>query len=352
MDSTITISRADWQRLMTMMENLSEQQAEMSRNQAELVAQLTRANERVRELEEQNSSLLRQPPGELGVAPGAAPVPPEPPLNYRVKSGHRRAQSARPPPQHGAQTASPATTAPPLASAPRSKTWAQIAAAPRPSIKDVTPATQERLRKCLELLDISGPEPVPTAVYFRNIRRNRLGQVRKALRQMFSHPWAVLGLSFIGQSVIEIVCHQGLVDQVVGKLRLLGATHIKNLNVFGDNLKKTPISSSNDRATANLERAHKRFERLVNTCTNKSAKTWYARQLEEADKRLAVIYQRAHDVETSTSEDSGYDSDEIMPESVDSRRGSSSLPDPMTVDDPPIAAPLPQDQAQEAPQGL
>ena len=59
MDSTIPISRADWQRLMTMMENLSEQQAEMSRNQAELVAQLTRANERVRELEEQNSSLLR-----------------------------------------------------------------------------------------------------------------------------------------------------------------------------------------------------------------------------------------------------------------------------------------------------
>ena len=92
------------------------------------------------------------------------------------------------------------------------------------------------------MLNIQSPEPKPTALYFRNIKRARLGQVRKALRQMFTHPWAVLGLSFIGQSVIEIVCHFGLRDQVIAKLRLLGASHIRNFDVFGNNMKKTPQS--------------------------------------------------------------------------------------------------------------
>ena len=63
------------------------------------------------------------------------------------------------------------------------KTWAQIAAEPCRSIKDVSPSTLERLRKGVAMLDIKSPEPTPIALYFRNIRPNRLGQVRKALRQ-------------------------------------------------------------------------------------------------------------------------------------------------------------------------
>ena len=161
------------------------------------------------------------------------------------------------------------------------------------------------------MLDITSPQPKPTALYFRNIKRARLGQVRKALRQMFTNPWAVLGLSFIGKSVIEILCHEGLVDQVVGKLRLIGATHIRNMDIFGDNLKKMSKNDTRDRAATNLERAHQRFERLVATCTNAAAKSWYAKQANEAELRLAQIYQTAHDVETSVSDDSGYDSNEL-----------------------------------------
>ena len=331
------------------MENLNAQQAEMSRTQAALVTQLTRATDKIRELEATNAALLAGGPRAQGLPSNQAPALAEPSLTSPAQPNPSKVKPARPKVPSVPQSQTPVAPSPTAAPPPR--TWAQIAQAPRPSIKDVTPATQERLRKCLELLDIRGPEPVPTAVYFRNIRRNRLGQVRKALRQMFSHPWAVLGLSFLGKSVIEIVCHQGLVDQVVAKLRLIGATHIKNLDVFGDNLKKNKISSSSDRATANLERAHARLERLVATCTNPSAKAWYTRQLAEADKRLATIYQRAHDVETSASEDSGYESDDVMTAPVESRSGHSPHPVPMIIDNPPQAAPS-QDQAQEAPQEL
>ena len=219
------------------------------------------------------------------------------------------------------------------------------------------------------MLEIQSPAPKPTALYFRNIKRARLGQVRKALRQMFTHPWAVLGLSFLGQSVIEIVCHSGLCDQVVGKLRLIGATHIRNLDVFGDNLKKkTILKDAPARQTTNLEPAHSRFERLVSTCTNAAAKSWYRQQAEEAEKRLARIYQAAHDVETSVSEDSGYDSQdisnstladtprpELTPMDVDNRDGAAASSEantqPVTSVEEDEITPVPSrcDQAQEAP---
>ena len=56
-DATVTITRAEWQKLMSMLQTLSANQAELSQNQAELIRQLARANERVKELEEKNEEL-------------------------------------------------------------------------------------------------------------------------------------------------------------------------------------------------------------------------------------------------------------------------------------------------------
>ena len=181
---------------------------------------------------------------------------------------------------------------------------------------------------------------------------------------MFTHPWAILGLYFVGKSVIEIVCHEGLKDQIVAKLRLIGATHIKNMNIFGDNMKKVSQPDTRARETANLERAHKRFERLVVTCTNSAAKSWYVQQAGVAERRLTAIYGASHDVETSVSEDSGYDSNEVtrhqdsVPGAASSARmevdpaldsdteAFASPLDPIDVDtDTPVS-----DQAPDAPQ--
>ena len=344
----MVVLRSEWERLMQMLETMSMQQAE-------LLAQLSRANTRIEELEAQKDrSLTHRAPSNPHVVPARPQIQPTIPFKYSVKAG---------PTENS-------TTAPKPSNSPK-KTWAQIAAEPRPSIKDVSPATLERLRKGMALLDIQTPAPTPTALYFRNIRRARLGQLRKALRQMFTHPWAVLGLSFIGKSVIEIVCHKGLADQIVAKLRLIGATHIKNMDVFGDNLKKKTSAPTGDRLTANLERAHQRFQRLVSTCTSTTAKSWYAKQAAEAEKRLAAIYQKAHDVETSVSEDSGYDSEDVItaPQSSASNEMVVETPSPSPIpvaDDPtsepmdlspPFDSPLPSkktgastDLAQEAPQ--
>ena len=306
-DATVTITKNEWQKLMTMLHTLSANQAELSKNQAELISQLARANERVKELEEKNEKLRAE-----NMSPQRSES-----LGVRQEKGGSKTLSRSPSFQYTSKGG-------PFASKPGTrqalkegiqvrpkKTWAQIAAEKRPSVNDVSKETQERLRKCLAMLDIQSPQPKPTALYFRNIRRARLGQVRKALRQMFTHPWAVLGLSFIGKSVVEIVCHESLVDQVVAKLRLVGASHIKNLNVFGDNMKKLSQKDQRNRFTLNLERAHQRFERLVQTCTNSAAKMWYTKQAQEAERRLAEMYQIAHDVETSVSDDSGYESNEV-----------------------------------------
>ena len=324
----MTVSRADWQRLMTTLETLSSQQAEFGRHQGVLLAQLSRATERIAELEAQNARLRAAPSASGAKGPSTPTMPMPAPFTYTAKAQ----TSAQAPPTAQSHTAV-------------TKTWAQIAAEPRPSVKDVSPSTLERLRKGMAMLDIKSPEPTPMALYFRNIRRNRLGQVRKALRQMFPHPWAVLGLSFIGRSVIEIVCHKGLADQIVAKLRLIGATHIKNMDVFGDNLKKRPSTQKGDRTTANLERAHQRFERLISTCTSPAAQSWYKKQAAEAEKRLAAIYQQAHDIETSVSEDSGYESDDIV---IAPRRASS---DSMVVE-PPLSSDTPENPLGSPPQTM
>ena len=334
-DATVTVSRDEWQKLMSMLQSLSANQAELMKNQAELIAQLARSNERVKELEQRNEGLLskRVAPkvlkrlagdhGQKGsVEEHHQASQQENRFEYVVKDFPSITNKVNlSPPAENAQT-------------PPRKTWAQIAAEKSPNMGDVSKATQEGIRKCLAMLDIQSPQPKPTALYFRNIRRARLGQVRKALRQMFTHPWAILGLSFIGKSVIEIVCHEALVNQIVAKLRLTGASHIKSMDVFGDNLKKLSNKENRDRGTLNLERAQKRFERLVQTCTNPAAKSWYNRQAQEAERRLAGIYQRAHDVETSVSDESGYDSNEVEGDVTMNPRESESATDTPAEDAP------------------
>ena len=298
-DETVTVSKAEWQKLIDSLDALHLSQAELNQNQARLIAELARANGRVAELESKNAKLIAGIKSSDILAVNNEEKGRKSILNYKIKdnSGCSSIETGK-------------GQAKDIDRAPR-KTWAQIAAAPRPSLHDVTPQTQESLRKCMAMLEISSPEPKPTAAYFRNIKRARLGQVRKALKQILTHPWAVLGLSFIGKSVVEIVCHKALVDQVVAKLRLIGAVHVKNMNVFGDNLKKLAKKEGVNRNTLNLERAQQRFERLMKTCPNAAAKAWYSQQATEAERRLAEIYNLAHDVETSVSNDSGYESNEF-----------------------------------------
>ena len=325
---TVTISRGEWQKMTRMLEKLESSQNELSRNQAKLIVQLSRANERIQQLEAEKAALVndsrqnanKSNPTRVHVehrAPLAA-APHSVNFTYRVKQVPPPAQNQ---PKAGNQS---------------KKTWAEIAAAPRPKMSDVSDTTQGRLRQSLALLEISSPEPKPVAVYFRNIKRARLGQVRKALRQMFTHPWAVLGLCFVGKSVLEIVCHEGLVDQLVAKLRIIGATHLRKFDIFGDNLKNTPQSDTGDRQLANLERAQARLQRLIETCPNRFAKSWYSKMAKEVETRVAAKYQAAHDDETSVSSESGYDTEDVV-EASPTAAGPSNMDVEPSVEASPAA---------------
>lgn len=345
--STLTVSRGEWHRLLDMVAKLTASQAELSNGQAKLLAQLAHANARIQELEHEKAALATpqancqptSPPTPLAapaptadtlarpeMATVAAPCGPSQTFRYTVKR----------PPQAGIPPTRPAR-------APKQKSWAEIAAAPRPQLADLSAPTQERLRKGLALLTISGPEPRPTALYFRNIRRARLGQVRSALRCMFPHPWAVLGLSFIGQSILEIVCHTGLADQIVAKLRVIGALHLKNFDIFGDNLKKQRPDTNKDRIVCNLEKAQSRLQRLSDTCTSPAAKTWYSRQAAVAEQRIASVYRLAHDVETSVSDASSDSSDpEYSPDTASHTSDDMSDQPAMSaveINAPPVLSP-------------
>ena len=94
-------------------------------------------------------------------------------------------------------------------------------------------------------------------------------------------------------------------------MKIIGATHLRNFDIFGDNMKKMSQTSRNDRNVANLEKAHKRLERLKATCKNPSALSWYSSKFDEVDQKLVAVYSVAHDVEDSGSEESGYRSSDV-----------------------------------------
>ena len=62
--------------------------------------------------------------------------------------------------------------------------------------------------------------PAIEAVYIRNIRRCPLGQLRRSLKRSLP-PSALLGLSFIGGSILEIVTLRSQKEHLLETLRLL-----------------------------------------------------------------------------------------------------------------------------------
>ena len=61
-ETTITVPKESWVKLMAMLERLHENQPEFSKTQAELVKQLAAANARIQELEKEKSQSLSSTP--------------------------------------------------------------------------------------------------------------------------------------------------------------------------------------------------------------------------------------------------------------------------------------------------
>lgn len=68
-------------------------------------------------------------------------------------------------------------------------------------------------------------------VYYQNVNRVPIRPIRQALRECLP-TWALLRMSFIGSSVLEIFARWRLKERLIGKLKVLGIEQIENFDSF------------------------------------------------------------------------------------------------------------------------
>lgn len=161
----------------------------------------------------------------------------------------------------------------------RHNTWAEVAANNR-NMKQLPPSMRDKINrmkqsliqnKCIEL-----QKPKVTPLYFKNIKRCRIGGIRAALRETLPS-WAVLGLSFVGGSILEVLCDEKLQRRLVYTLALVNIRQVKNFDVLKDGVKHL----KNDKLSKikNIDGAKRRLERCVTTTTSQYAREWYINQV-------------------------------------------------------------------------
>lgn len=97
----------------------------------------------------------------------------------------------------------------------------------------------DRMKKALRQNNsIIVQAPNITPVYFKNIRRGPLGQLRRALRESLPAR-SVLGLSFIGGPILEVLCDERLQHQFIATLRIAGIRHIPKFDIVNEGRKRT-----------------------------------------------------------------------------------------------------------------
>lgn len=132
-------------------------------------------------------------------------------------------------------------------------------------------------------------EPRPMAVYFKNIRRGHPGVIRAVIRE-YLPSWALLGLHFIGSSVLEIVTDERLKDRTISTLKIIGITQIPNF----DNLATAPNragpgESSRNQRKGQLKSAAYQMQRNIGKTHKKWAASWYKAALKEVTDKLREI---------------------------------------------------------------
>lgn len=192
-------------------------------------------------------------------------------------------------------------------------TWADIAKNPAPDM--LHEKTRDRLAESRRALAAAGfsrgpraptgrqgpypaaqpqrPEPVP--VYFGGVPRGPIGALKRALH-MSIPKWAVLNLSFVGRTALEILCHKPLVDRLVAGMKLLNFRHLDRFN---------PLKVNSDGSSASESQLQKIrlscFSRWVweaALARSPAAAAWYntnAERLETEDESLSATRQATLD---------------------------------------------------------
>ena len=207
---------------------------------------------------------------------------PSPKTASKAQKTASQSDSQNPPP-----TPSTAAPKPTTRSQASRKSWADIAKQSRPQIPTQIQSRVEETRKALLAAGFkaSTPKPKPIAVYFGKVPRGPLGSLRKAL--LVSLPrWAILGLSFIGNQALEVLCHAPLKDRLIATMKSLRFSHLTTYDPC------TPIQGRD--AKQSRKSCFRRWSHSAASTPSDAARKWYlesASKLSDAEPILELEFE-------------------------------------------------------------
>lgn len=167
--------------------------------------------------------------------------------------------------------------------------WAAIARSHRTQQNMLPEYLTNRIQRSRELLDASKlrttRQPDPTAVYFKSIRRGPIGSIRRALRQSLPS-WALLVISFVGGSVLEIVTDIQLEERLTATLKLMGIEQIRKFDLHGQGKRNKSGMDDHTGSNHNERMVIRRMKACINTSRSAQARYWYRKQLDKEKEKL------------------------------------------------------------------
>lgn len=202
---------------------------------------------------------------------------------------------------------------------PPKTSWADIAKSKRPAINALSEKEQSLFKETTKNLAALGFKPVtiqrrrqapsgtesaanndkavekpkPVPVYFGGLPRGPIGKLRAELRKCLPK-WSILHLSFIGNSATEILCHEHLVDKLVGGMKLLGFRHIANF----DPLQKKNTDDATLRGRVNC---YNRWRWGAETSYSEVSREWFKTKMETLAKESPEVKEAADEKHSSNA---------------------------------------------------
>ena len=205
-----------------------------------------------------------------------------------------------------------ATIPAPTSSASRS--WSDIARGrTRLSLNELPEAYKSKLLKAKKLLQDAGyaslstPSRSPPAMearYFSGFKRGPYKQLISLLRNATRNR-AVIAISFIGKSILEIVTPKNEADRLVIGLQAIGYRHLSKFEPTKNAISTLKFMSAEERKKKNLELALSRSERAAQNFHPHWAPKWYKQQKKRIrDLILCESFESAMVIDSNTGEES------------------------------------------------
>ena len=137
------------------------------------------------------------------------------------------------------------------------------------------------------------------ARYFSGFKRGPYKQLISILRNATRNR-AVIAISFIGKSILEIVTPKNEADRLIRGLDAIGYRHLSKFDPTKNAISTSKVMSAEERKRKNLELALSRFERSGKNCHSHWATKWYKRQKKRIrDLTLFVSFEQAMVIDTN-----------------------------------------------------